>query len=152
MPTLKLAYDANNLRDAVFSVSTSARSLRNTVTHYKVRRRDIKNVIDLLKEYESKNGVLKENDEKDLSLFRVISDITHTKGNSGFNYTTYELQTATFEYITNKIGDYSVNYTRYGIPHRSFDRFVKQICISLGALNLHSLRKLLAARIISEEN
>ena len=45
IPTLKLSYDANDLRDAVFSVRTSDRLLGNAVTHYKVRSRDIKNEI-----------------------------------------------------------------------------------------------------------
>lgn len=79
MLALKLAYDTNNLRDAVISVKTSAWLLRNAVTHDKVRSRHIKNAIDLLKEYASKHRILEENDENDLNLHRVISDITNTK-------------------------------------------------------------------------
>ena len=142
MPTLKWTFDARNLRDAVLSVKTSARSLRSAVTHYKVRSRHVKNAIDSLNEYESKHGVLKLNDENDMSLYRVISNITKADGNSGISYTKYELRIATFEYITNKIGDYNVIYTRYGIPRRSFDRFTKQICVSLGANNLRNLIRL----------
>lgn len=56
----------------------------------------------LLKEYKFKHGVLKENDENDLSLYCVICDITYTKDNSGVSYTRHELKTATFEYITYK--------------------------------------------------
>ena len=41
MSSLKLTFDASNLRDAVLSVKTSASSLRNAVTHYKVRSRQI---------------------------------------------------------------------------------------------------------------
>ena len=87
MPTLKLTFDARNLRDAVFSVKTSARSLRSAVTHYKVRSRHVKNAIDSLKDYKSKHGVLKLNDENNMSLYRVISDITKANGNSGLSYT-----------------------------------------------------------------
>ena len=151
MPTLKWTFDARNLRDAVFSVKTSARSLRSAVTHYKVRSRHVKNAIDSLNEYESKHGVLKLNDEKDMRLYRVISDITKAEGNSGISYTKYELRIATFEYITHKIGDYNAIYTRYGIPRRSFDRFTKQICVSLGANNLRNLRKLVTDKIIPKE-
>ena len=86
-----------------------------------------------------------------MSLYRVISNITKANGNSGLSYTKYELRIATFESITNKIGDYNVIYTRYGIPRRSFDRFTKQICVSLGANNLRNLRKLVTDKIIPKE-
>ena len=42
MPSLKLAFGTINLRDDVLSVKLSAHSLRNAVTHYKVRGRHIK--------------------------------------------------------------------------------------------------------------
>ena len=42
IPSLKLAFDASNLRDAVYSVRISARSLRSAVTYYKVQSRHVK--------------------------------------------------------------------------------------------------------------
>ena len=87
MTSLKLAFDATLLREAVFSVRKSARSLRSAVTHYKVRRRHIKNSLEILKEYEYKHGILKVNDENDLSLYRVITYITKAKDNSTPMYT-----------------------------------------------------------------
>ena len=49
MPTLKIPYNNNDLRDAIISVRTSTCSVRNIVLHFNVRSKDIKNAMDRLK-------------------------------------------------------------------------------------------------------